>query len=108
MNNLVHIEDLNVKIVDQAKQNIHPRGLILIGDFPLINANDSKYPQYLETSASGKAFLMDDPQTDKDGRSRSGWIPLSQVTLLRCRQKGFENSFLTFIPFWLAKDKKFI
>jgi hypothetical protein len=100
MSNLKHIDDLDVKIVD-----IRPHGLVDIGVFPLTNANDSEYPKYLEMSASGKAFLIDGQNSSKD---RSEWIPLSQVTLLRCTGKAFEGVFTTLIPFWLAKEKKLI
>jgi hypothetical protein len=110
MGNLVHIDDLNVKIVDK-----YPSGLIDIGVFPLIHendiadaptdTNDGECGLYLETSDSGKAFLIDDQNSSKD---RAEWIPLSQVTLLRCTGKAFEGCFTTLIPFWLAKDKKFI
>ena len=108
--NLVLIDDLDVKIVD-----VWPHGLVDIGRFPLINANDivdapcdtneGEYPQYLETSPSGKAFLIDDENSHKD---RAEWIPLSQVTLLRISQRGFENSFTTLVPFWLAKEKNLL
>ena len=101
MNNLVHIDDLDVKIVD-----VWPHGLVDIGQFPLVHAdNDSEYPEYLEASSSGKAFLIDDQNSSKD---RAEWIPLSQVTLLRVTGKAFEGVFTTLIPFWLAKEKKLI
>ena len=41
-------------------------------------------------------------------KDRAEWIPLSQVTLLRCTGKAFEGVFTTLIPFWLAKEKKLI
>jgi len=101
MENLVHIDDLDVKIVD-----VWPHGLVDIGQLPLVHADDdSESPQYLEMSSSGKAFLIDDQNSSKD---RSEWIPLSQVTLLRCTGKAFEGVFTTLIPFWLAKEKKLI
>ncbi len=110
IDNLVHIDDLDVKIVD-----VLPYGLVDIGQLPLINpndivgapcdANEGECPQYLETSPSGKAFLIDTQHSSKD---RAEWIPLSQVTLLRCTDKAFEGVFTTLIPFWLAKERKLI
>ena len=101
MKNLVHIEDLNVKIVDAW-----PHSRVDIGQFPLVHGDDgSESPDYLETSSSGKAFLIYDQNSSKD---RAEWIPLSQVTLLRCTGKAFEGVFTTLIPFWLAKEKKLI
>ena len=82
MENLVHIDDLDVKIVD-----VWPHGLVDIGQLPLVHADDdSESPKYLEMSSSGKAFLIDDENSHKD---RAEWLPLSQVTLLRITQRGF-------------------